>query len=88
MENPCENCKYFVQHYAKHGINISNVSCGHCTNRKLTKIQKKKRLQAKHCEHWESNETEKETQHESLEAALRQIAEQLSAIAALLGKND
>lgn len=67
---------------------MTTVGCGHCNNQKLTLTQKRKRFCAKHCEHWESNEAEKETRRESLETVLYQLSEQLSSIAALLGKNN
>ena len=86
MDSSCKNCKYFVQHYAKHGSRVTTVSCGHCNNPSLTVSQRKKRF-GDCCEHWTPNESEKE-QRQSLENILYQIAEQLSVIAALLEKND
>ena len=30
MKQICENCKYYIQHYVRHGRGYGIVYCGHC----------------------------------------------------------
>ncbi len=30
MKQTCERCKYFIQHYVRHGKGYGKVYCGHC----------------------------------------------------------
>ena len=49
MEKNCENCHYYIQHYALIENRMIQVYCGHCT----WKTPKAKRLDRKAYEHFQ-----------------------------------
>ena len=81
----CENCFHYVKHFVRHGSTMVAVPCGHCVNLQLSAAQKSKRAHV--CELWETDAPKKAERRENVQTLLRQIAEQLSVIAAYL-END
>ena len=69
-EQTCENCRYYLQHYAKIDTYFTKVFCGHCTN-PLAKARDKRKKYNIVCEHWEPIEIRERERKESIERTLR-----------------
>ena len=80
----CNNCKYFRQHYAISFSSFHTVCCGHCTNKELTPKEKRSFPFAHGCNMWESNEEEKARMAKSMEHSVEEMAERLNQILQIL----
>ena len=82
QEKKCENCKYFVAHYAKGKSFFKRISVGHCT--RVNIYLRKVVLHNDCCDKWESNGGEKEAQKESLKEVIKSIRTSLNYIENIL----
>jgi hypothetical protein len=82
-EQTCENCRYYLQHYAKIDTCFTKVFCGHCTNT-LAKARDKRKKYHIVCEHWEPIEIREQERKEAIERTLRNMAKQIESIAMIL----
>ena len=90
-EKSCKNCRYFLQHYAKGYTRttfIHTVDCGHCTNNNYTYNSRKKYPYVNGCELWQPIEAQIERRQKGIETVLREMAEHLEIIAAILKDNN
>jgi len=86
-EKTCENCRYFIQHYAKGNTKrtlMLKVGCGHCYNGKGVYDKRRGYLDKKVCELWEPVETLIAERKENILTVLRGMAEDLKNIAFIL----
>ncbi len=86
-EQNCENCRYYLQHYAKIDTYFTKVFCGHCTN-PLAKARDKRKKYNIVCEHWEPIEIREQERKEAIERTLRNMAKQIESIAMILKDNE
>lgn len=84
MENVCNNCKYFIQHYIKKDIKYHPIG-GHCINDKSPAAQKRKIINiCGSCSFWESNSAKKAKREEKIKLTLVEMQESLKQIALIL----
>ena len=86
-EQNCENCRYYLQHYAKIDTYFTKVFCGHCTN-PLAKARDKRKKYNIVCEHWEPIEIREQERKEAIERTLWNMAKQIESIAMILKDNE
>lgn len=90
MENQsnktCQNCKYFIKHYAKYnGYYYQVTGCGHCINNNLDLRESSKRFKrAFPCEYWEPEVLQKIERRNNIKENLIWMAQRLEEITQIL----
>ncbi|MDE6105049.1 MAG: hypothetical protein K2G38_05165 [Clostridia bacterium] len=89
MENSkdCENCRYFLKHYAKYPSNyLKYLGCGHCANRKKVKRVTDRKIitNGKACELWEPQKIQDDERKESIKNTIQRMHKKLNDIALIL----
>lgn len=84
MENKCEHCLYYIEHYIKHNSFFRPIG-GHCVNPELNKKYTRNRYALhENCEHWESNESKKAERKEHIKETLQLMEQHLKDIEFIL----
>ena len=79
-DKSCQNCKYFIQHYAFFNLRYAKINCGHCINHNYKTA---KRSLPKLCEFWERSD-EVETRKKKIEEAIMLMSENLNQMLQIL----
>ncbi len=84
-EIKCENCKYYLPHFAKHGTRYVYLCNGHCINEELYKVRKKnKNALQKNCDYFEEDFDKIDREVESIENVICEIHKKLDMIEQML----
>lgn len=86
-QNNCENCTYFLKHYAKtaDGKLQRLYGEGHCINYNLKKIVSRKIIRDNlSCEYWSPEASQKEARRRKIEKELCAMKRRLDDIASIL----
>lgn len=85
QEKKCDNCKYFIAHYAKKGTSFQKLLDGHCINNELNASRKRNKYKLyENCGYWESNATDKIQKKENIKTVLKNMRDSLNQIAQIL----
>ncbi|MDE5721143.1 MAG: hypothetical protein K2I30_00165 [Clostridia bacterium] len=84
----CENCRYFIKHYAKYPVDILNyLGCGHCVHPSKVRRAPKNRQVFNNrpaCEFWEPQKIQDDIRKDSIKKAIRKMQKKLNDIALIL----
>ncbi|MDE5667625.1 MAG: hypothetical protein K2I29_05230 [Clostridia bacterium] len=85
QEKKCDNCKYFIAHYAKKETSFQKLLDGHCINNELNASRKRNKYRLyENCDKWESNSELKKQRKESVKKVLEDMRDSLNQIAQIL----
>lgn len=81
-EKKCENCQYYVAHYAKLNTSYFYIHNGHCIN--LNHRARQKKHEPVLCEYWEDIIIKKEDRKRGIKEAIILMSERLDELTMIL----